>query len=68
MVYAKVPVSETWGAMEVLKESGQAKEIGVSNFNCQAIRDLLSYCKTPPVRSRPIVWRICRLAVPVAAC
>jgi diketogulonate reductase-like aldo/keto reductase len=52
MVYAKVPVSETWGAMEKLKEVGLAREIGVSNFNCQAIRDLLSYCKIAPAANQ----------------
>jgi len=52
MQYAKVPVSETWGAMEALKSSGQAKEIGVSNFNCQAIRDLLNYCTVRPAANQ----------------
>ena len=26
--------------------------VGVSNFNCQAIRDLLSYCTVPPAANQ----------------
>ncbi|KAI1330808.1 NAD(P)H-dependent D-xylose reductase [Xylariaceae sp. FL0255] len=43
-----VPVSETWGAMEELVQSGLTKSIGISNFNTQLIYDLLSYAKIKP--------------------
>lgn len=45
---AKVPISETWGAMEELVQSGTTKSIGISNFHSQLIYDLLSYAKIPP--------------------
>lgn len=45
---AKVPISETWGAMEELAQNGTAKSIGISNFHSQLIYDLLSYAKIPP--------------------
>ncbi|MAT16081.1 MAG: 4-dihydromethyl-trisporate dehydrogenase [Planctomyces sp.] len=43
-----VPIRETWEAMQELKEAGLVKEIGVCNFNCALLRDLLSYAKIPP--------------------
>lgn len=43
-----VPISETWGAMEDLVESGLVKRIGVCNFGCSLLRDLLSYAKIRP--------------------
>ncbi|KAI1270507.1 NAD(P)H-dependent D-xylose reductase [Xylariaceae sp. FL1019] len=50
---AKVPVSETWAALESLVQSsenpsGFVKSIGISNFHTQLIYDLLSYAKIPP--------------------
>ena len=45
---AAVPISETWQAMEALKREGLVRHIGVCNFNCQLLRDLLSYCKLRP--------------------
>ncbi len=41
-------IRETWEAMEELKRAGLAKNIGVSNFNCSLIRDLLSYASIRP--------------------
>jgi D-xylose reductase len=43
-----VPIRETWQAMEELQRAGLVRHIGVSNFNCQLLRDLLSYCKIRP--------------------
>lgn len=43
-----IPTSETWRAMEELVEAGLVKNIGVCNFNCQLLRDLLSYARIRP--------------------
>ena len=45
---ARVPISETWQAMEELVAAGLVKNIGVSNFGTSLLRDLLSYAKIPP--------------------
>src|SRR4051812_18699665 len=45
---ARVPIAETWGAMEELLRAGLVKNIGVSNFGVSLLRDLLSYAKVPP--------------------
>lgn len=47
-VFANVPISETWGAMEEVHALGLAKAIGVSNFSCALVMDLLKTCKVPP--------------------
>ncbi len=44
----KVPVRETWEAMEQLVKDGLAKAIGVANFNCTMLVDLLSYATIQP--------------------
>ena len=43
-----VPIRETWEAMEALVSQGRVKNIGICNFNCSLIRDLLSYAKIRP--------------------
>lgn len=48
VVEAKVPVSETWQAMEELAKSGLVRNIGISNFGTSQIRDLLSYAHIRP--------------------
>ncbi|ETO36803.1 aldo-keto oxidoreductase [Reticulomyxa filosa] len=44
-----ISIQETWKAMEELVKKGFVKSIGVSNFNVQLLRDLLSYATIPPV-------------------
>ncbi len=48
MVADSVPVAETWAAMEKLHAAGLARHIGISNFGCSLIRDLLSYASVRP--------------------
>ncbi|HQX52620.1 MAG TPA: aldo/keto reductase [Planctomycetaceae bacterium] len=44
----RVPISETWGAMEQLVDDGLVKHIGVCNFGTSLLRDLLSYARIRP--------------------
>lgn len=43
-----VPVSATWRAMEELLDAGLVRHIGVSNFGCSLLRDLLSCARIRP--------------------
>lgn len=45
---ARVPLSETWRAMEGLVHAGLVRNIGVCNFNISLLRDLLSYAQIAP--------------------
>ena len=45
---ARVPVHETWEAMEDLAKSGLVRNIGICNFGTSQLRDLLSYAKIRP--------------------
>jgi len=44
----RVPIIETWRAMEELVKAGLVKEIGVCNFGCSLLRDLLNQADVPP--------------------
>jgi len=45
----KTSIAQCWHQMEQLKDLGLARTIGISNFNCPLIADLLvSYKKYPP--------------------
>ena len=37
-----------WKQMEECKKLGLAKSIGVSNFTCKKLKDLLSFATIPP--------------------
>lgn len=39
---------ECWAEMEKLVQDGLVRNIGVCNFNCQALIDLLTYAKIKP--------------------
>lgn len=45
---ARVPIGETWAAMEELVAAGLVRNIGVCNFGVSLLRDLLSSAKIPP--------------------
>jgi D-xylose reductase len=44
----RIPISETWRAMEDLLRFGLVRNIGVCNFNVSLLRDLLTYAEVPP--------------------
>ena len=45
---ARVPIWETWQAMENLVRGGPVRNLGVCNFNVALLRDLLSYAEIAP--------------------
>lgn len=59
MVEDRVSIAETWEAMESLVQSGVVKHLGVCNFGCSLLRDLLSYSRIHPavlqVESHPLL-------------
>ena len=48
MVPARVPLSDTWQAMEGLKREKLARHIGVCNYSSALLHDLMNYCETKP--------------------
>lgn len=49
---AKVPMAETWGAMEELVKKKLTRHIGVSNVDLQLLQDLLNYCTIRPLTNQ----------------
>jgi alcohol dehydrogenase (NADP+) len=47
-----ISVRETWEAMEQLVKKGLVKSIGVANFSCVLLLDLLTYAKVKPVNNQ----------------
>ena len=62
--YLKPDIPATWRAMEELYGSSKARAIGVSNFSCKKLEDLLAVARIPPaanqVECHP-VWQQRRL-------
>jgi len=48
MVFVKNDINETWKAMEKLADAGKTRFIGLSNFNCQHLRQVLSIARIRP--------------------
>jgi D-xylose reductase len=48
MEFARVPLSETWAAMEQLVTAGLVRHIGVCNYGTALLRDLLNYATIRP--------------------
>ncbi|KAJ4795841.1 NAD(P)-linked oxidoreductase superfamily protein [Rhynchospora pubera] len=46
--YVDPDIPATWRAMEKLYDSGKARAIGVSNFSCKKLENLLSVARVPP--------------------
>ncbi len=48
MRFARVPLAETWRAMEDLHAAGRVKHIGLCNVGTAQLRDLLAGCRVRP--------------------
>lgn len=48
MLPAKVPLSETWKAMEHLKRDQRTRHIGICNYSSSLLHDLMNSCEQPP--------------------
>lgn len=65
---ARVPLADTWRAMEQLRADGRARHIGVCNYNSGLLHDLMNYAAHPPemlqIESHPYLTqeRLIRLA------
>jgi D-xylose reductase len=44
----RVPLSETWAAMESLVDNSLVRDIGICNYSSALIHDLMSYCRIKP--------------------
>nr|WP_298932134.1 aldo/keto reductase [uncultured Erythrobacter sp.] len=68
MKLAKVPLHQTWAAMEALVDKGLVKNIGVCNYNSALLHDLMTYARIKPamlqIESHPYLTqeRLIRLA------
>lgn len=77
MELAKVPLIETWKAMESLVDNAQVHRIGVCNYNSGLMHDLLSYARIKPamlqIEAHPYLTqdallRLCKMNdIPVTA-
>lgn len=48
MQVERVPLSETWAALESLVDSGRVRHIGVCNYNSGLLHDLMAYARIAP--------------------
>jgi len=48
IVEIRVPIQETWHALEALVDKGLARSIGISNFQGSLVMDLLRYARIRP--------------------
>ena len=48
MIPSRIPLSDTWHAMELLKESDRVKYLGVCNYSSGLLHDLMNYCEIKP--------------------
>lgn len=46
--YRDVPLSQTWEGMEICKDKGLSKHIGVSNFNISKLEEIMATAKQMP--------------------
>ena len=77
MELARVPLIDTWKAMETLVDSGKTHRIGICNYNTGLMHDLLSYARIKPamlqIESHPYLTqepllRLCNMNdIPVTA-
>lgn len=53
-------IKSVWEGMEECKKLGLARAIGVSNFTCKMLEELLSVAKIPPAVNhvRPSIYRL----------
>ncbi len=64
-----VPIEETMGALNELKEEGKIRAIGVSNFNAAQIEEALKYGRIDSLQPPySLFWRIYENNGTVAAC